>query len=200
MVKRALAPVDRLLDVGTGAGRVVTFARDRCRAVHGCDLAQPAAQAARDAGAHSVCADVNEGLPYRSDSFDTVTCLDVVEHVLDPIQLLAETRRVLRPGGTLLLSTPNIRYVRHVARLVVSGEFPHTSPDAFVWGGGHVHYFTRRDLARVLARAGFSSVRFSLNAAQFERSWKRRWLVRAVGRGRFGEWLCAGIFATAVKA
>jgi hypothetical protein len=52
----------------------------------------------------------------------------------------------------------------------------------------------------VLARAGFSSVRFSLNAAQFERSWKRRWLVRAVGRGRFGEWLCAGIFATAVKA
>lgn len=196
----ALPPVDRLLDVGCGSGRVIALARTRCRAVHGCDVALAAARAGCAHGGHGICADLNEGLPYRDDSFDAVTCLEVIEHVLDPARLLAEARRVLRRGGTLLLSTPNIRYVRHVARLVVWGQFPHTSQDDFVWGGGHLHYFTRGDLGRLLGAAGFTRVEFVVNPAQFGRSWKRRWLARFVGRDRFGEWLCAGIFVRATKA
>ncbi len=200
MLELTLPSVDRLLDIGCGGGAATTLARGRSRAVHGCDVAETALRAGQARGAIGVCADLNEGLPYRDRVFDAVTCLEVVEHVFDPALLLREACRVLRPRGTLLLSTPNIRYVRNVTRLAVQGRFPHTSTDGFVWGGGHLHYFTRRDLDALLRAAGFASVEFSVNPCQFRRSWKRRWLARVMGRERFGEWLCAGIFARAAKA
>ena len=195
-----LTATDRVLDIGCGGGAAMTVARARSRAVHGCDLAETALHADGAPGAIRVCADVNEGVPYRAAAFDTVTCLDVIEHVVDPARLLREAARVLRPRGAFLLSTPNIRYVRHVARLAVAGEFPHTSTDDLVWGGGHLHYFTPRDISALLSAAGFGAAEFIVNPWQFRRSWKRRWLARLVGRERFGEWLCAGIFVRATKA
>lgn len=198
-----LAPIlDRgvLLDVGCGPGGVMAVARGRCRAMHGCDVSEVAARRARAAGVSAVCADLNEALPYRAEAFDWVTCLEVIEHVVDPLRLLREVRRVLRPGGALVLSTPNIRYLRNVGRLVWRGEFPHTTTDTFVWGGGHIHYFTRRDLGTLLAAAGFADTRFVVNREQFARSWKRRTLVRLVGQHAFGEWMCGGIVALARKA
>jgi 2-polyprenyl-3-methyl-5-hydroxy-6-metoxy-1,4-benzoquinol methylase len=199
-VESALDGAQRLLDVGCGIGNLIGVARGRCRTVHGCDISEVAAREACGRGVIAVCADLNGGaLPYRSGAFDQATCLEVIEHVVDPLQLLRELQRVLRPAGRLILTTPNIRYVRNVARLVWRGEFPHTTTDTFVWGGGHLHYFTRRDLGGLLVRAGFEAPRFLINARQFERSWRRRVLARMVGLERFGEWMCGGILAVARK-
>jgi 2-polyprenyl-3-methyl-5-hydroxy-6-metoxy-1,4-benzoquinol methylase len=148
----------------------------------------------------AVCADISEGaLPYRTSTFDWATCLEVIEHVEDPLQLLREIHRVLQPAGRLIMTTPNIRYARNVIRLLWRGEFPHTTTDNFVWGGGHLHYFTRRDLGGLLQRAGFETPRFLVNTKQFERSWKRWLLVRLLGAKIFGEWMCGGIVAVARK-
>lgn len=51
--------------------------------------------------------DRGEKYPFDSDSFDTVICSEVLEHTADPEFILSEVRRVLRPGGTLLVSVPN---------------------------------------------------------------------------------------------
>jgi SAM-dependent methyltransferase len=199
-VESVLGRAERLLDVGCGIGDLIGVARSRCGTVHGCDVSEVAVHEASGRGVVGVCADLNRGaLPYRSGAFDCVTCLEVVEHVVDPLQLLGELHRVLRPAGRLIMTTPNIRYVRNVARLVWRGEFPHTTTDTFVWGGGHLHYFTRRDLGGLLIRAGFEPPRFLVNARQFERSWKRRVLARLIGTTRFGEWMCGGILAVARK-
>lgn len=199
-VESALDGAERLLDVGCGTGSLTGVTRGRCGAVHGCDVSEVAVHEARGRGVVGVCADLNRGaLPYRSGAFDRATCLEVIEHVVDPLQLLRELHRVLRPDGRLILTTPNIRYVRNVARLVWRGEFPHTTTDTFVWGGGHLHYFTRRDLGGLLVRAGFEPPRFLVNARQFERSWKRCVLVRLIGPQLFGEWMCGGILAVARK-
>ncbi len=53
-----------------------------------------------------------EHLPYEGGRFDIVVCLDVLEHVADPVQVLRETHRVLRPGGVALITVPN----RHAFR------------------------------------------------------------------------------------
>lgn len=190
----------RLLDVGCGNGALLGLAMSRFEQVHGCDLAEKALREVTQKGVKTACADLNVGaLPYKDDSFDCVTCLEVIEHVVDPLRLLRELHRVLRPHGRLVMTTPNIRYFRNVLKLIVKGRFPHTTTDTFVWGGGHLHYFTRNDLAQLFGEAGFAHWQFVVNAEQFARSWKRRLLVKVLGGHRFGEWLCGGITAWAIK-
>jgi len=199
-VEAFLGTGERLLDVGCGNGALAGLAMPRFGQVCGCDLAEQALREARCKGVTSVCADLNAGtLPYKDGSFDCVTCLEVIEHVIDPLGLLKEAHRVLRPSGHLVITTPNIRYFRCILKLVLEGRFPHTTTDTFLWGGGHLHYFTRRDLASLLSAAGFVRWRFALNEEQFARSWKRRVLARIIGRAQFGEWVCGGITASAVK-
>ena len=189
-----------LLDVGCGAGSVADLARASFQRVCGCDLSVHALRHARQRGMAVACVDLNAGvLPYRDSSFDCVTCLEVIEHVVDPLRLLKELRRVLRPHGQLVITTPNVRYFRNILKLVLEGRFPHTTTDTFVWGGGHLHYFTRTDLAQLLGEAGFAHWQFVVNEKQFARSWKRRLLVKVLGSHRFGEWFCGGITASAIK-
>jgi len=179
---------------------VAALALPRFKQVCGCDLAEQALREARCKGVTSVCADLNAGtLPYKNGSFDCVTCLEVIEHVIDPLGLLKEANRVLRPSGQLVITTPNIRYFRCILKLMLDGRFPHTTTDTFLWGGGHLHYFTRKDLASLLGAAGFVRWRFVLNEEQFARSWKRQVLARIIGRAQFGEWVCGGITASAVR-
>ena len=155
-VRAILGSGSRLLDVGCGNGAVTALALPRFKQVCGCDLAEQALREARCKGVTSVCADLNVGtLLYKDGSFDCVTCLEVIEHVIDPLGLLKEAHRVLRPSGRLVITTPNIRYFRCILKLVLDGRFPHTTTDTFLWGGGHLHYFTRRDLASLLSVAGF---------------------------------------------
>ena len=58
-------------------------------------------------------------LPFENDSVDLVTCLETLEHLLDPMHLLIESNRILKPGGTLLLTTPNVVSWRSMLRAAV---------------------------------------------------------------------------------
>ena len=199
-VEAVLGSGSELLDVGCGAGSVADLARARFQRVCGCDVSIHALRHASLRGMVVVCVDLNaDVLPYRDNSFDCVTCLEVIEHVVDPLRLLKELHRVLRPHGQLVITTPNIRYVRNILKLVREGRFPHTTTDTFVWGGGHLHYFTRADLAQLLGEAGFAHWQFVVNEKQFVRSWKRQLLVKVLGNYQFGEWLCGGMTVSAIK-
>jgi methionine biosynthesis protein MetW len=190
----------RLLDVGCGNGNLVDIAIGKFVEVHGCDISEMAVQEAKKRGIRGVCLDLNElFLPYKTESFDAITCVEVIEHVLDPIHFLRELHRILQPRGQLILSTPNIRYFRNLTKLLFHGNFPHTSADSFVWGGGHVHYFTIKDLGFLLLKAGFHGMTFHVNQEQFRRSWKRRLIVRLVRKSIFREWFCGGILAEVYK-
>ncbi len=190
----------RLLDVGCGKGTLVEIAEDKFDVIHGCDISETALYEAKGRCMMATCVDLNaETLPYRDDSFDCVTCLEVVEHVMDPLHLLKNIYRVLGPKGSLVLTTPNVRYMRNLYRLIFQGRFPHTTTDAFVWGGGHIHYFTRKDMNYLLKEAGFKQCEFLINMEQFGRSWKRRLIVKLMGKEKFGEWVCGGIAVEAFK-
>lgn len=65
-----------------------------------------------------------ERFPHEDDSFDVVLCLEVLEHLaIDPMAMMAEINRVLKPGGTLVLSTPNAVRYRNVVNMLL-GEHP----------------------------------------------------------------------------
>ncbi|MBI4574821.1 MAG: class I SAM-dependent methyltransferase [Planctomycetes bacterium] len=112
LLGRAEMAGDRALEVGCGAGVVsLLLARGGFR-VEGVDVAGPAVRYARRAAALAGLAGVRfrearaETLPYPDGRFDLVLATEVLEHLEDPRRALREWRRVLAPGGTLLVSCP----------------------------------------------------------------------------------------------
>jgi methionine biosynthesis protein MetW len=150
----------RLLDVGFGKGAFLELAGGKFAERHGVDLDPEGFALCRGRGYGLVMADLDRaGLPYRTAAFDAVTCLDVLEHVREPPDLLAEAFRVLVPGGRVLVATPNIRYFRHLWSIAIRGRFPKTSDDPRMYDGGHLHSFTSADLVQLAQDAGFRDIR-----------------------------------------
>jgi SAM-dependent methyltransferase len=91
-------------------------------------------------------------LPLEPGSFDVVLGGDVIEHLRDPAATLARLRPLLRPGGRVVLSTPNV--ANWAIRLsLLSGRWRYT--DRGILDRSHTHLFTRATLAETLERAGY---------------------------------------------
>jgi len=119
-VQQLVSEGERFLDIGCGFGDMLYLQSDRFSSVHGVDpasvMVEQAAQnfVIRDAGPVDVRCGSAEKLPWDDGFFNTVTMLDVYEHI-DPAHreiALKEARRVLSPCGELILVTPS----RHVLR------------------------------------------------------------------------------------
>lgn len=158
----ASKPDARILDLGCGKGRLRAFCAALPKEVewHGFDLQEwRLAEAAAAGGYHLVRGSLLDGLPYASASFDAVACVQVLEHLDDPAAPIAEIKRVLRPGGTFLLSLPVFPPgAAAVASAVVSA--------ARLSGrvrrrleGGHVRFFSTLSVRRLLR--GFDLVSIS---------------------------------------
>lgn len=156
---RMLPPVETLIDVGCGVGRFLAEARGKYRTGMGVDADPQSLRSARGKGAFVAQAEIEEAeLPCRE--MTAAACLDVIEHVRDPGRLLGKIGRVLRPGGLLLVSTPNIRYWTRLAARLFRGSFPRTSSRPGTENdGGHLHYFTVGDMVALLSGNGFAPLR-----------------------------------------
>ncbi|HEY6046718.1 MAG TPA: class I SAM-dependent methyltransferase [Pyrinomonadaceae bacterium] len=100
----------RILDIGCGTGGNLETLSGFGRA-EGVDISSEALDFCRARGLNNVRQGAAETLPYESESFDLVTGLDVVEHLDDDVSGLREMRRVLRPGGRMLLFVPAFMFL-----------------------------------------------------------------------------------------
>lgn len=140
----------QVLDVGCGCGEFLEILGREGFSATGVDGNPGQIETVRNAGFQAALCDLNLGLPFDDDSFDLVTCLEVIEHVARAEFLLAEIRRILKTGGMLLLSTPNFAYLNY--RI-------HYLWGAAPWNEGiHLRFFTGRAVAALLRGTGFALI------------------------------------------
>jgi SAM-dependent methyltransferase len=128
----------RILDVGCGTGANLLML-SKYGDAEGVDVSEDALAFCRERGLEKVKLGAGEELPYEDGTFDLVTAFDVVEHMDDDLAGLTEMRRVLRPGGRVLLFVPAFM---------------------FLWGlqddvSNHRRRYRLPELRRVLEQAGF---------------------------------------------
>jgi SAM-dependent methyltransferase len=151
-----------LLDLGCGDGGALDIIGHRYTRAIGLDINQPPSA---DRFWRYVRADLDCAIPVRSSSVDALHANQVIEHIRNPLAFMAEAHRVLRSGGVFVATTPNVRYLRHVWRLLVQGHGPRTSERSARtttdWDDGHIQFFTPSDLDWIGRRAGFNEIHVS---------------------------------------
>jgi methionine biosynthesis protein MetW len=161
LVHGAVGPGCRCLDVGCGPGQ--TYAqviRAREAEYVGVDVSEVAVELARKNGLQAERIDDAATLPFEDDSFDVAICIEVLEHLFSPDGAVAEIRRVLRPGGRLICSTPNAAYWRLRANLLF-GVWNPLGDSLSVeqpWRDPHIRFFTPEIMERMLERTCFEGV------------------------------------------
>ncbi len=137
-----------LLDIGAGPGLFLDEARQRGWKVEGLEPSQWAVEYAHRALHLETLrrGTFTDTASYPEHSFDVVTAFDVIEHIVEPADLLIAISRILKPGGILLLTTP--RFDSVFAR--ISGKKWHAIFPA------HIHLFSSASLQQLLAKHGFA--------------------------------------------
>ncbi len=124
--------------------------------------------------------DLNAPLPFADSSFDYVTCVEGIEHLENPFLCVREFARVLRPGGTLVITTPNIMSIKSRTRFLFYGyhdffrfiklprEFRHGHPE---YDHQHINPMTFTELRYALEKAGLEVMGVHTNRYVKARRW-----------------------------
>ena len=144
-------PPSRILDLGCSGGLFAERARAAGHQVTGVDYLE--IEGVRERTDRFFVADLEHGIPAEvGERYDVVIAGDVIEHLSRPGVLLADIRRVLRPGGQLLLSAPNFGHWYPRVR-VATGLFGYDRRG--ILDNTHLRFFTRATLRRTVRAAGF---------------------------------------------
>ena len=178
------------LDLGCGAGPGLRFFAQRGLGAVGLDRSRYALEQARRLAAPQglLEGDLGAGLPFREGSFDIVLASEVIEHLRDGPAFLRECRRILRPGGVLLLTTPNLWDVRRfVFPLVGCTWSGHADPT-------HINLYTPRRLSREMETAGLRPrVRTGMKPLLWLPPYRRGWSLP------YPPWVGNGIVAAGTR-
>ena len=137
--------LNRLLDVGCSTGEFLDHAKMQEWEVTGCELAEHTARIARERVGCEIKVAAFEDAGFEKAYFDVVTMWDVIEHLLDPAAALKEVWRVLRPGGVLVLNTPNYN---SLSRLLLGKKWEALSPPR------HLFVFSPATIKRLVEISG----------------------------------------------
>jgi len=140
----------RLLDVGCACGYFIDVALQAGYDAYGIEFsAEAISQASSEARRRIFQGNVDQLQAGPGEQFDIITAFDIIEHSLAPLQLLSQLYTLLRPGGCLVLTTPDSR---HVLRFLMGERWPMLQPLQ------HIFLFSRQSLRLALEQVGLRVV------------------------------------------
>ena len=136
---------ESILEIGCGNGATLKYlkAHGKCKENTGIELTEYAALEAKQFIDNTLIGDAKGIInTLESDSYDLVLCLDILEHLVDPWLMIKQISRVLKKGGVIISSIPNIRTIRVISKLAILGEFDYTNIG--IMDKTHLRFFTKK--------------------------------------------------------
>jgi len=159
-------PRGNLLDVPAGQGALAARLIDAGFNVRCCDLYP---QIFRLEGVDIQRGDLDMALPFSDQSFDYVTCIEGLEHIENPQQAMREFARVLKPGGHLIISVPNILNIEERLKWLLHGYTSHFKPISHEARERlRAEHGDREEIAAHVNPIGYSELRYILEKYGFE--------------------------------
>lgn len=149
-----------LLDVGCSSGALLGIAKNMGFEVSGVEPAARAAQTAKGKG-FNVFQGYLKDAGYQDNAFDVITLFELLEHIAEPVELLAECRRILKPGGIIILNTPN------AASWTAGFMREHWDGFSLKNMGGHISFFSPRSIRLLGNRAKLEVVKIETRNVRF---------------------------------
>ncbi len=135
-----------LIDIGCGNGDMTVFAEALGHFVTPVDISDARLSQERKEAFNLIQTDINKPLPFVDESFDGAFMLEVIEHITGAEKLVGEISRILKPGGFIIITTPNQAYYKRRIK-----AFHGREPDD---EGYHYRFFVKRKLLKLFRERG----------------------------------------------
>jgi len=143
------------LEIGCGTGNTLRWlkAQKQCRWVGGVELFSDAAKRAREQLDAVYEGNVEQlDLPIEQGSLDIILCLDVLEHLLDPWSVVRRLHKLLKPGGVLIASIPNVRHHSVLSPLLFKQQWEYT--ESGILDRSHLRFFVKKTAVQLIESSG----------------------------------------------
>jgi 2-polyprenyl-3-methyl-5-hydroxy-6-metoxy-1,4-benzoquinol methylase len=147
--------IKKILEVGCGGGMTGKALRERgFEKIVGIEINEEVAREGRPFYDQIIIGDVEKiRLPFEKEHFDCILYGDVLEHLVNPWQLLKDHQTFLKKGGTIICSIPNVRNYRILKDLIIRGKWEYTEDG--ILDRSHLRFFTLDSIRGMLKEAGF---------------------------------------------
>jgi 2-polyprenyl-3-methyl-5-hydroxy-6-metoxy-1,4-benzoquinol methylase len=165
-----------ILDIGCYDGTFLSLIKNRNNNLFGVEASDWGAEKSRQEGIEvsQYFFDDRTKLPLEDSFFDLVVAGEIIEHIYDTDFFLEEIRRVLKPGGHLMISTPNIASLgRRIFLLFGANPIIELSPNE-PESSGHIRYFTFKTLKKILEKHGFKIIASRSDCVNFSSNGKTK--------------------------
>lgn len=146
-----------VLEIGCGQGATLQWVKTirHCRLAVGIELTPHAASIARSRVDLVIQGNIETiELPFRTNAFDLILCLDILEHLVDPWTLLRRLNNVLNLGGCLIASIPNVKHHSVLLPLLFKGQWNYLQTG--ILDKTHLRFFTRKTAISLIESSGLS--------------------------------------------
>lgn len=165
--------IQKVLEIGCGQGATLQWIqtiRD-CEKVVGVELFPEAVAIAKNRLDSVIQGNIeNMELPFEDNEFELILCLDVLEHLVDPWDVLNKLAALLKPGGSLISSIPNVKHYKVILPLLFLGRWNYV--DSGILDKTHLRFFTRKTAIGLIESSGLRVDKmYTLGPEKHSKSW-----------------------------